>query len=151
MKRIIGLATATLMGASMLAGPALAQDAEILPESSPGMSTEFGVDTGTTAAIGGSIDGALSAIEGNAATVQSIELLTEVGTVNVVRISDFEDADADTLEQAAEANHDSVESLRDAISANAALSQQLEAQGVSADEVVAAEVDATGQVTLFVL
>lgn len=149
MKRILGLTTAALMSASVLAAPAFAEDTELPAGADSGVSSD--IDQGTTAAITATPESALSAISASTTTVTSIETLSEVSAVNVVRISEFEAADASAVEEAATANEAGVEELRAAIQANAALSQELEAQGVDASSVVAAEIGANGEVTVFVL
>jgi len=155
MKRILGLTTAALMSASVLAAPAFAEQNEILPGAETGTSTDLNlgvdIDQETTAAIGATPESALSAISGSATAAGSIETMTEVSAVNVVRISDFEQTDASAVQEAATANQAGVDELRAAIEANAALSQELEAQGVETSSVVAAEIGASGEVTVFVM
>lgn len=161
MKRILGITTAALMGASVLAAPAFAQadqnsqlggEQNSTDTMTPGTDTMTpDVDTGTTAAIGGSIDGALAAIGNNEANAQSISSMTTVDTVNVVRIGDLEGSDPALIEQTVTQNAEGVEALRNSIAANPALSQQLETQGVGTASVIGAELGAAGEVTLYVM
>lgn len=173
MKRIIGLTTAALMGASMMVAPALAQTSDGasdvpapgVSESAPtapgtgntdtmndgAASTMPDVDTGTTAAIAPTFDGALTAIDGNSTSAKSIETMTEVNTVNIVKIDELEGADAAAVESAVSENEEGVSELRSSIEANAALSEQLETEGVDASSVVAAQVEADGAVTIYAM
>ena len=166
MKRILGLTTAALMGASVLAAPAFAEGGLLSGTVDGGAASEMNVtpdlggadaganvdiDTGTTAAIGGSFDGALSAIGANASNAAAIGAIGEVSTVNVVRIGALEGHDAAAVEQAVSQNSADVEELRDTIAGNPALSEELQAQGVDVSSVVAAEVEAGGEVTVYVM
>jgi hypothetical protein len=175
MKRIIGLTTAALMGASMVVAPALAQTSDGAsdrnvptpgmsesPPTAPGTggtdtmqdgaaSTMPDVDAGTTAAIAPTFDGALGAIGGNSASAQSIGSMSEISAVNVVKIDELEGADAAAVDSAVTENEAGVTELRTSIEANAALSQELETQGVEASSVVAAQVEADGALTLYVM
>lgn len=166
MKRILGLTTAALLGASILAAPAMAIELDAGTSGSSGIETTIDaqsdldsganttmpdVDGGTTAAIGATFEGALTAIDGNAATTQSISTMTEVRDVRIISISDLEGHDAGTVEQAVTGNQAGIDELRAAIDANAALSQELQTQGVDSSGVVAAQVGADGAVTMFVM
>lgn len=172
MKRIIGLTTAALLSASMFAAPAMAID--LNAGASGGVDVQAGgtgvdsaldaqtdldtgtnttmpdVDMGTTAAVGATFDSAVTAIEGSAATTQSIATMTEVSDVRIVSVSDLEGHDATAVERAVSENEAGIEDLRAAVDANAALSQEIEAQGVESERVIAAHVEADGAVTVFV-
>lgn len=113
-----------------------------------GADTEL--DTGTTAAIGGSFDGALSAMGNNSAAATSISSMTDVSSVNVIRISELEGADMDALATAESENSASIDELRSSIEGNAAVSAALEAQAVEPSTVVAADVTADGSLTVYV-
>lgn len=166
MKRILGLTTAALMGASVLAAPALAEGGLVSGTADGGAASQMdaapdlggadadidtGVDTGTTAAIGGSFDGALSAIGANASNVAAISAIGEVNSVNVVSIDTLEGHDATAVEQAVSENSADVDELRDTIAGNPALSEELQAQSVDISSVVAAEVGAGGEITVYVM
>jgi hypothetical protein len=182
MKRIIGLTTAALMGASMMVAPALAQtsvgggatggvnaetgvtgggagvDVEAGASGSAGADTTTGTmtdtetDAGTTAAIGAdaTFDGALSAIEGNATSTAAIDTMTEVGSVEVVKIGELEGADMTALETATTEREAEITELQAALEANTAVSAALEAENVAANEVVAAEMGAGGELVVYV-
>lgn len=153
MKRILGITTAALMGASVLAAPAIAQTEGDLPtqEFNQGTTTMPDVDAGTTAAIGAELDGALTAIAGSSMAAQSIGTLTEVETVNIVRIDEISGGDPAVVDDTVTQNEQGVEELRAAISANAALSSELSAQGVETSSVVGAEMGMNGDVTVYVM
>lgn len=171
MKRIIGLTTAALMSASMLAGPALAQT-DVAPGAGDGTEVETGVtggadtmeapagattlpgevDTDPTAAIGGeaTFDSALTAIEGNATSTAAIGTLTEVGSVEVIRINELEGADPTALETATSERSAEITELQAALEANTAVSSALEAENVEVADVVAAETAADGELVVYV-
>ncbi len=184
MKRIIGLTTAALMGASMMVAPAVAQtsvggsatggvnaetgvtggvggagaDVDAGASGSAGADTTTGTmtdtetDAGTTAAIGAdaTFDGALAAIEGNATSTAAIDTMTEVGSVEVVKIGELEGADMTALETATTEREAEITELQAALEANTAVSAALEAEDVSADEVVAAQMGAGGELVIYV-
>ena len=184
MKRIIGLTTAALMGASMMVAPALAQTS-VGGSATGGVNAETGVtggvggagadvdagasggagadtttgtmtdtetDAGTTAAIGAdaTFDGALAAIEGNATSTAAIDTMTEVGSVEVVKIGELEGADMTALETATTESEAEITELQAALEANTAVSAALEAENVSANEVVAAQMGAGGELVIYV-
>ncbi|MBO6900866.1 MAG: hypothetical protein JJ864_05920 [Rhizobiaceae bacterium] len=165
MKRIIALTTATFMGASMLAVPALALDAgaNVGIGGSAESSTKSGdtdadiklktkagteVDTDTTAAIGGSFDGALSAM-GSSNSAGAISAMTDVSNVNVIWIKDLEGADMDALAKAETENEAQIEDLRASLESNTAVSAALKAKSVEPADVVAANVAADGSLTVY--
>ena len=163
MKRILGITTAALMGASVMAAPAIAQTGldetppagatTPMPETAPGAdatTTMPDLDTGTTAAIGADFNTALTAIEGNSASAAAIGALGQVERVNVVPLSTLEGHDATALNDALSTNDAAITELQSSIQANAALSEELATQGVEADDVVAAQVEADGEVTVYV-
>lgn len=117
--------------------------------SMPGTGAE--IDTGTTAAIDATFDSALSAISGNSGSATAIEGMSEVDSVNVVRIDELQGHDEASLDEAVTQNETAIEELRSSIEANASLSQELETEGVSASDVVAAQVEADGKVTVYVM
>lgn len=183
MKRIIGLTTAALMGASMMVAPALSQTS-VGGSATGGVNAETGVtggvggagadvdagasgsagaettgtmtdtetDAGTTAAIGAdaTFDGALAAIEGNATSTAAIDTMTEVGSVEVVKIGELEGADMTALETATTEREAEITELQAALEANTAVSAALEAEDVSANEVVAAQMGAGGELVIYV-
>jgi hypothetical protein len=175
MKRIIGLTTAALMGASMMVAPALAQtsvgggatggvnaetgvtggvNAGDAVDGAAGAATDTmgGTDAGTTAAIGADVTfgSALSAIEGNATSTAAIDTMTEIGSVEVIRIGELEGADMTALETATTERAAEITELQAALEANTAVSAALEAEDVAANEVVAAQMGADGELVVYV-
>jgi hypothetical protein len=170
MKRIIALTTAALMGASVMAAPALAQSntgampetgATSMPESGATTMPQTGaqtgttgaspdIDTGTTAAIGADFNTALTAIEGNAASAAAIGSISDVERVNVVQLSTLEGHNSTALDESLAVNEAGVEELKSSIQANSAMSSELATQGVNADDIVAAQVASDGEVTVYV-
>lgn len=163
MKRIIGITTAALMGASVMAAPAIAQTAlddtppagatTTMPETAPGAdatTTMPDLDTDTTASIGADFTTALTAIEGNSSSAAAIGTLEQVDRVNVVPVNTLEGHDSMAFEDALTTNDAGVTELQSSIQGNAALSEELATQGVQTDDVVAAQVEADGEVTLYV-
>jgi hypothetical protein len=175
MKRIIGLTTAALMGASMMVAPAIAQtsvgggatggvnaetgvtggvNAGDAVDGAAGAATDTmgGTDAGTTAAIGADVTfgSALSAIEGNATSTAAIDTMTEIGSVEVIRIGELEGADMTALETATTEHAAEITELQAALEANTAVSAALEAEDVAANEVVAAQMGADGELVVYV-
>ena len=108
------------------------------------------LDTDTTAAIGASFDGALSAMARGSEAASSIGAMSEVSTVNVVRIGELANADMDAFGSAETENKASIDELRASLEGNAAVKSALEAQSVTSDQVVAADVNADGSLTVYV-
>lgn len=166
MKRIIAMTTAALMGASVFAAPALAQnpsgagtDQDFQLSTEQGTSADApmderamtpDVDTGTTASIDGSYDGALAAIGGSSMNARSVASMETIETINVVRVGELQ-GDAGLIDQAVSQNQAGVDELRAAIDANSALQSELQTRGVNSASVVGAEVGAMGELTLYVL
>jgi len=178
MKRVIALTAAALMTGSLFAAPALAQvsvdtgvganvgigtnadtsagsasgtvgtDAQI-KTNNMGAAANTNVDTDITAAIGGSWDGLLSSM-GDTGASASIGAMSDVGSVNVVRISDLGNTDADALAKAKTDNQASIDQLKTSIEGNAKVKAALEQQGVDPSSVVAANVAADGSLTVYV-
>lgn len=151
MKRILGLTTAALMGASVIAAPAFAESKMDLSGEAGATTTMPDVDTGTTAAISGDFESALTAVAAGSSNAQAIGTLSEVDNVKVVSVSDLEGHDQAALDQALTQNSDGVDELRTSIGANAALSEELRTRGVDTSAIVAAQVEADGQVTVYVM
>jgi hypothetical protein len=112
MKRAIAMTAATLMGATMLAAPALAQVDTIEPQVEMNTGTGVdggveaetlpgGIDQGTTAASDGeaSFDDALAAISGNAGSTASLGMVSEVNEVEIIRLSELDGYDEEMLDQ----------------------------------------------------
>lgn len=174
MKRKIAISLAALMGASLLASPVMAQvsvdtnaganigvgadsgsgsvtgtaDDELKTRVKAGADAEL--DTDTTASVGASFDGALSAIGNNSASASSISAMTEVSSVNVIRISELQGADMDALMGVETENTASIDELQGSIEGNTAVMAALEAQAVDPESIVAADVAADGSLTVYV-
>jgi hypothetical protein len=165
MKRILGITTAALMGASVLAAPAFAQvdgvnptpgehgagETTPTPEATMPDATMPDVDPGTTAAIGGSFDGALTAIGDSSMSAQSIGAMTDVETVTVVSVGELDGSDPALIDQAVSQNVEGVEELRASIQANATLNEELQANGVDVSSVIGAQVEADGGLTVYTM
>lgn len=110
------------------------------------------LDAGTTSAVDGKadFDSALKAINGNADVAGQIGSISDVGSVDVVRISELPDANAEALTSAVSENKAEIDNLKSAIESNSAVSGALEAQSVEPADVVAAKVEADGKLTVFV-
>lgn len=169
MKRILAMSAAALMGASMLAGPALSQDGPSEGQGSGATTESLGttqgpdgrestivpdgqVDGGTTSAIdgGSSFDGALGAMSGNAASATAIGGMANADNVEIVWIDQLDGYDGAAIDERMAADAQASTDLQAAVAANADLAQALEAEGVEASQVVAAEMAADGGVTLYV-
>jgi hypothetical protein len=163
MKRAIAMTAATLMGATMLAAPALAQMDTIEPQVEMNTGTGVdggveaetlpgGIDQGTTAAIDGeaSFDDALAAISGNAGSTASLGMVSEVNEVEIIRLSELDGYDEEMLDQSLEASAGSDVELRSALEANSALAGELEDENVDIEAVVAAEVENDGRIKIYV-
>jgi len=178
MKRILAMTTAALMTGALTAAPALAQvsvdtgtgvtigggadtgaasggvgagvGADVKVDTNNlDASADANVDTDTTAAIGGSWDGLLSAM-GDSSVSSSISSMTDVSSVNIIKIDSLADADMEALAQAKTDNQAAIDELNAAISGNAQVKAALDAQGVDTSQVVAANVEADGSLTVYV-
>ncbi|MBX3532043.1 MAG: hypothetical protein KF849_15665 [Rhizobiaceae bacterium] len=107
------------------------------------------VDTdSTTAAIGANIEGAMSAMARGGEAAATVGAMTEVSSVNVVKLDAA--ANADAMAKAETDNKAGIDELRASLAANAAVKAALDAQSVNADDVVAADVNADGSLTVYV-
>lgn len=175
MNRKIALATASLFAMSALAGPALAGGVGVgvgadgsAGVSAPGVSAgadgsadasggststnSMSTDQGVTGAIGATADvgTAVSAI--GADTSGEVESMTEVSSVNVVKLGDLSaEGEAEgRIEAAIDENEQNIDALQAAIEANAAVKGELETQDVDSSDVVAAKTEADGSLTVYV-
>ena len=109
------------------------------------------VDTdSTTAAIEGSFDGALAAVARSSENATSIGSMTEVSSVNVIKLGDMANANMEAFGSAETENQAGIDELRASLDANAAVKAALDAQSVTSDQVVAADVNADGSLTVYV-
>lgn len=108
------------------------------------------LDNESTAAIGGTFDGALSAMTRAGEAAGSIGAMTEVSSVNVIKVDGMADANMEAFAKAETDNQASIDELRASLDANAAVKAALDAQSVNSGDVVAASVNADGSLTVFV-
>jgi hypothetical protein len=147
MKR--SLATALLI-ASALALPALAEDAA-KPKMDQGAQTQ--TDTNTTASTNADANfgSVISAIQAGKSSATSIQGLTTVSNVKVVKVSDLAKGNSmEAFDNAVSKNQADITNLQTAIGANAALKAKLNEQSITAADIVAANVEADGSVTVYV-
>lgn len=114
---------------------------------------EGNVDVGTTASTGAEANfgSVISAIQTSGTASADIEAVTDASQVEVVRVSDLAEGESmNAVDEALANNQSSVDELRTAVEANAAISQRLEEDQVQTGDVVAAETAADGSVTLYV-
>lgn len=178
MKRILAIAAASMLASTAFAGPALAGDKldkggnaqmesgantgmdagsdttapDMGSDTQSGMESDTGVDTGTTASTNAEadIETAISALS-SGASASDIEAVTEASSVNIVRVGGEAEAEQTAkLDSALEENQSQVEELRNAIEENSTLKAELEAQDFDTSDVVAAESDTDGTVTIYV-
>lgn len=164
MKRIITLTAATLMAGSLFAAPSLAQinldagaganvgvDAQVNTDKlgKSGVTTNTNLDTDSTAAIGGSFDGLMAAMNDTSASASVVGMLT-VGTVNVIRVNEMANDNVEAFAKAKADHEASIDKLQSSIEGNAKVKAALEQKGVDPTSVVAANVEADGALTVYV-
>jgi hypothetical protein len=145
MKRAI-LTAVLLAFASSL--PALAEDATKADKGAQAQT-----DTGTTASTGGddNFGSVISAIQAGKTNIGAIEGLTSVSNVKVVKVSELAKGNnMEALDNGVSKNQADITSLQTAVGANPALKAKLDAQSVMASDIVAANVEADGSVTVYV-
>jgi hypothetical protein len=113
------------------------------------LDADMGIDTQTTAATEPNFGSVISAIRADKVSPAEIESM-DVSSVNIVRVDTLTGADPQALENALEEKQAEISELRSAIQANTALSAQLEGQDLDADDVVATEIGAGGELTVYV-
>ena len=96
----------------------------------------------------------VSTIQASKTGADEIRTLSGIDTVEVVEVSQLTgsenaQADARAVENAVSQNEMDIDELRAAIESNSELSAELESQGVTLDNVIAAKVEADGKVTIF--
>lgn len=142
------LATALLI-TSALSLPALAEDAA--KPMNQGAQTQ--TDSGTTASTkaDANFGSVISAIQAGKSNASSIEALTSVSTVEVVRVGELAKGEnMQAFDNAVSKNQADITSLQTAIGANAALKAKLDEQSIAASDIVAAAVAADGSITVYV-
>ncbi len=109
---------------------------------------DVNVDNEATAAIGANVDGAIAAMARGSEAAATIGTMTTVSTVNVVKLDNG--ASAEAFVTAETENKASIDELRASLDANASVKAALEAQSVNTGDVVAADVNADGSLTVYV-
>jgi hypothetical protein len=112
--------------------------------------TNTQLDTSTTAAIGADFDSAMNAMTRGSESAATIGSMTEVSDIQVVRVSGIEDANLDAFGTAETENMAGIEELRASLGANTAVKAALDAESVTASDVVAAMVAADGSLIVYV-
>jgi len=133
------LRTALLVAAAA-AVPAFAQDAPTA------------VDPGLTASTGASADleTVMEAIRAGKTNIGAIASLSAVGEVEVVRLGDLPGGtDGGALEAAISESQADISALQKVMADNQALEAELDANAVAVSDVVAANVEADGSLTIF--
>lgn len=173
MKSLSKFLTTALITTSLAAAPALAGalDATDGASGAAGIKAETGTSIGATTGADNALSGStniqssadvsgganatgqadlVKLIEGSAAAATEIQTMTNAEAVSVVQVDTSADASSETIAAAVDENRDAIESLQTSLQANAALSGELEAQGVQIASVVAAQTGANGSLTLYV-
>ena len=159
MKRILALTTAALMSTG-IAGSALAQDLDLDIGAGAGAETgveaEIGTDDLNLGATGAAqadanLGTVVSALNSGRLGTAEVEAATEISSVHVIRIDELPGGgEQQAIDQALDRHQAEVDELRAAVGANAEIAGELEAEGVSTQDVVAAEVNGDGSVTVYV-
>lgn len=160
-KTILATTIAALMSAS--AFPALAQDAAVgvgadagvsvqTPAGDAGANATMGADATTSANMADhSYASVMAAISGSATA--DLSAITDEGSVNIVLLSALEGdvaTEGAALDSALSSSADAMTSLHANVDGNAAIKAKLEAEGYTADDVVALQTQADGTVTVYV-
>jgi prophage DNA circulation protein len=139
--------TAMLL-ASCFVVPALAEDATKMKQGA-----QVQTDTGTTASTNadGNFGRVISAIRAGKTNVDALKSLTTVSSVKVIKVSDLaKGSNTQALDNALADNQADITTLQTTISGNTALKAQLDAQSVTTTDIVAANIEADGSVTVYV-
>lgn len=110
-------------------------------------------DSGITASTSSDANFGLlmSSLNGNVDTAAEIQAMTDVSNVNVVKVSDLAQGNNQVaVNNAISKNAEATTELQTAIEANSALKAELDQQSVDVSSIVAADVGADGQLTVFV-
>ena len=145
MKRII--VTAVLL-ASAFSIPALAEDA-----TKTNKNAQTQTDTGTTASTNADANfgSVISAIQAGKTNVGALQGLTTVSNVKVVKVNELARGNnMEAFNNAVSKNQADITSLQTTVGANTALKAKLDAQSVTTSDIVAANVEADGSVTVYV-
>ena len=146
MKRSIAIVS--LLLASAFAVPALAEDTTTTTTG-----TQVQTDASTTASTDAKANfgTVMSSIKAGKTNVSAIGGLTTINKVHVIRVGDLAKGNnMQALDKAISDNQADITGLQTAITANTALKAKLDAESVQASNVVAANIEADGSVTVYV-
>jgi len=163
MKTMSKIFTTAMMTTALAATPVMAASldadagmgADISAESNTSTSATVGKDSALSTNNAANVDAdgqsnLVVLIEDSATVASEIQTMTSAESVSVVQVDASADASGETVADAVNKNRAAIESLRTSLQANAALSGELEEQGVQIASVVAAETGANGSLTIYV-
>lgn len=136
-----------LLAASVLLGVTATAQAQDQP--APATDSATAMQDGAVAGAP-TLGSVISAISASGSVARDIENIPETSTVTVVEASQVPGGtDTASIETALAANEGDVEALRSALQGDGNVQAALQAQGVLPAEIIAADVDATGNVTVY--
>ncbi len=139
------IAIAGLLMASVFAAPSFATDVKT------GAGANVDASTTASTAAKASFGTVMSSIKAGKSNAASIQSLTDVNTVNVVRVGDLANGNnMQALDKAVVDAKADIDGLHTAIDANAALKAKLDAQSVTTSSIVATTVESDGSLTVYV-
>ncbi|MHA6690617.1 hypothetical protein [Devosia sp. A449] len=157
MKNALILTTAAAFLAS-IALPAFAQDAGAgagVTVETPAVDAQVGVDANAKSNAGGVADETYGSVMSSIAGSADVDLsaVADEASITIILLSSLQgnaDTEAAALDEALSANAEAMTTLHSNIEANAAIKAKLEAEGHSADDVVAVKSNADGSVIVYV-
>lgn len=153
-----GVTGDTGTGAGTTGGTGPGVDSESGAGAEMGTGGTAGTDTGgtlgdTTASTGGgelrNYDAFMTSFDASGETASEIEGLDTVSSVEVVPVSELEGYDQAQFDDSLSRNEDDVASLRTAIESNSEIQSQLDSQMMDGQEIMAADVDPSGNVIVY--
>ncbi|MFN0264937.1 hypothetical protein ACKTEK_13785 [Tepidamorphus sp. 3E244] len=156
MKRNTKILTSALLAATMLSGPALADSANKpyqagkQGEVSQGANANANANANARMNAGNNQGDVVSSIRSSNSAKTDLGTVTSDSDVSVVAVKPASDSSAKAIDNAINDNSQSIDQLRASVKGNTALVDKLEAQGYSADSVVAARSHTDGSVTIYV-
>jgi hypothetical protein len=160
MKRTTTLTIAALFGASMLATPAIAQMGGESPSQVPGTNPGTGaeelttpetdpmIDPGTTAAVETDFESALNLV-GDSETAAEISAMQDIGEVRVVHMDTLPNSDESRVDMAMGKSEETIADLQSAIESRPEIMAQLEQEGATSADVVAADIAVDNSVLVY--
>ncbi len=141
-------------GSGANAGAGMNTDAEIGTgtSASDGSATTT-TDSGITASTSSDANFGLlmSSLKSNVDTAAEVKAMTDVSNVKVVKVGDLAKGNNEVaVNNAISKNAEATTELQTAIEANSALKSELDQQSVDVSSIIAADVGADGQLTVFV-